>query len=157
MLARPKIGDIIEIPTRRGLAYAQYTHEIERLGALLRVLPGFFKARPPSFSDLVKEPASFVTFFPLRRALSRGILKVAGYEQVPDEAKRFPLFRAAGFVDRDGRVHDWRLWDGEREWAIGKLSAEQRALPIRGVWNDTLLIQRIEEGWTPATDPRSQS
>ena len=81
---------------------------------------------------------------------------IVGHEPVPEAAQSFPLFRAAGFVDREGRVHDWWLWDGERAWRIGKLSDAQRALPIRAVWNDTALIERIEEGWTPATDRRSQ-
>ncbi|WP_176536262.1 hypothetical protein [Rhizobium sp. L9] len=46
----------------------------------------------------------------------------------------------------------WWLWDGEKEWRIGQLSAEQHQLSIRGVWNDTLLVERIEFGWTPEID-----
>ncbi len=26
---------------------------------------------------------------------------------------------------------------------------------MRSVWNDTLLIERIEQGWTPETDRRT--
>jgi hypothetical protein len=153
---RVKEGDVIEIPTAKGLAYAQYALKKEQWGALLRVLPGFHQTRPLDFSELVSQRERFVTFFPLQAAVSRNIFEVVARVEVPDAARAFPLFRAAGFIDRAGKVHDWLLWDGEREWRAGQLTDELRRLPIRGVWNDTFLIERIEQNWTPETDPRSQ-
>jgi len=47
MPRRVKIGDIIEIPTSKGLAYAQYTHNHKQrphFGALIRVLDGLFES-----------------------------------------------------------------------------------------------------------------
>lgn len=155
MLARAKVGDVFEIPTSKGLTYAQYVHNNDKWGALIRVLPGFFPKRP-GLSQLAKEPERFVTFFPLEAALTKKIFQIVGTEEIPPTSRAFPVFRAAGHVDREGRVHDWLLWNGEREWKIGQLTDASRALPIRSVWNDTLLVQRIEEGWTPATDRRSQ-
>jgi hypothetical protein len=153
---RIRIGDVVEIPTAKGLAYAQYSHKKEQWGSLLRILPGTFGNRPEDLAAVVRQKELFVTFFPLGAAVSRGIFEIVGNEPVPEAARAFPLFRAAGFVDRQGRVHGWYLWDGDREWRIGELSDEQRSLPIRSVWNDTALIEAIEEGWTPATDRRSQ-
>ena len=147
---------MIEIPTARGLAYAQYALKKEQWGALLRVLPGFHQTRPEDFSAIVGRKERFVTFFPLQAAVSRNIFEVVARLEVPEAARTFPLFRAAGFIDRAGLVHDWWLWDGEREWQVGRLTDELRRLPIRGVWNDTLLIERIEEEWAPETDSRSQ-
>jgi hypothetical protein len=43
---RPEIGDIIEIKTPKGLAYAQYTHRDALYGNLLRVLPGLYERQP---------------------------------------------------------------------------------------------------------------
>ena len=154
MAKRVRIGDVVEIPTRRGLAYVQYTHEVERWGSLLRVLPSFFPSRPDRFDQLVLQPHRFVTFFPLRAAVSRKIFEVVDNQPLSPEAQAFPLFRKAGFVDREGKVHDWWLWDGNRQWQVGQLSPEQRRLPMLGVWNDTLLIARIEEEWLPETDIR---
>jgi hypothetical protein len=151
---RIRIGDLVEIPTSRGLAYAQYSHHKDRWGALLRVLPGFHRDRPRNFEHLVRSKARFVTFFPLGAAMAQGIFEIVGNEPVPVEAQRFPLFRKAGFVDREGRVQDWLLWDGENEWKVGKLSSDQRQLPILAVWNDTLLVERIEQEWLPGTDRR---
>jgi hypothetical protein len=91
----------------------------------------------------------FVVFFPLQTALNRSIFSVVAHEELPESAKQFPVFRAAGHIDREGRVHDWWLWDGEREWKVGQLTTEQRQLPLLELWNDTLLIERIEKEWTP--------
>jgi len=152
---RIKLGDVIEIPTSRGLAYAQYALRKEQWGALIRVLPGFFEKRPPTLCDLVTQKERFVTFFPLQAAVNRRIFEVVENCETPESAKAFPLFRAAGYVDRQGKVHDWWLWDGEREWRIGNLSQAQVKLPIRSVINDTLLIKEIVDEWSPETDRRT--
>jgi len=156
MAKRIHIGDIVEIPTAKGLRYAQFSHEHAqppRYGALIRVLPRFFQSRPGDFSELVRQPETFVTFFPLQAAVNRKIFAVVGNCPVPDFAKPFPLFRS-GVVDPATRkVKVWWLWDGEKEWKVGDITLEQRKLPLRGIWNDTLLIERIESGWTPSNDP----
>ena len=41
------------------------------------------------------------------------------------------------------------MWDGEREWFQKELSEEERRYPLIEVWNDTLLKERIVEGWRP--------
>ncbi len=46
----------------------------------------------------------------------------------------------------------WWLWDGEKSWKVGEISPAQRKLPIKEVMNDTMLIELIEDGWTPETD-----
>jgi len=148
-----KIGDIVEIKTRNGLSYAQYTHRHKQYGALLRVFGNFCDTRPNDFSELVKNKEKFMCFFPLGAAVNRGIVSIVGNVAPPLEAQKFPIFRS-GIVDPVTRkVAIWWLWDGEDAWRVGELTAEQRKLSIRGVWNDTLLIQRIESGWTPETDP----
>ncbi|MHB1003549.1 MAG: hypothetical protein ACYC1B_06965 [Thermoleophilia bacterium] len=158
MPIKVKFGDVIEIETRKGLAYAQYTHKHNkppRYGALIRVLPGFHKTRLESFADIVKQKEQFMVFVPLGAMVNRDIVKVVANEPIPEENREFPLFRA-GNADTlgDGKVKVWWLWDGENEWKVGEITPEQRKLPIRSVLNDTMLIKRIEEGWTPENDPR---
>lgn len=143
-------GAVVEIPTPKGLAYAQYTHESPLMGSLLRILPGLHATRPTRFSDLVGEPERFVVFFPLRAAVAHGTVQVVSQEQIPERCQAFPLFRT-GHRDRaTGRIENWWLWDGQREWRVGKLAPEHRNLPTREIWNDTLLIERIIEGWSPS-------
>lgn len=155
-MARLKIGDIVEIKTGKGLVYAQYTHKHQkhpRYGALLRVFRKFYGVRPRDFTELARNRPTFMCFFPLGAAVNRGIVSIAGNVVVPLEAQAFPTFRSGIGGLSTGRVKVWWLWDGEKEWRVGEITAEQRRLSIRGVWNDTLLIERIESGWTPETDP----
>ena len=153
---RPKVGDVIEIETPKGLAYAQYTYKHDRpprYGALLRVLPGLFQRRPTDFSELVNQPEQFVVFFPLGAAVWRGIVTIVANEEIPGWARRLPFFRVRGGIDQSGRVLNWGLWDGERDYRIeGELTPEQRNLPILEVITDVILINRIVEGWSPADD-----
>lgn len=146
---RVQIGDIVEIPSAKGFAYAQYTHTKPALGALIRVMPGFYATRPTDFDPIMAGKERFCIFLPLQQAVSRGIFQIVARAGVPRHAQGFPVLRGDGFTDREGRVHDWWIWDGDREWRVASLTPEQRGLSPREVWNDTLLIQRVEEEWTP--------
>ncbi len=146
---RPKVGDVIEIPTSAGLAYAQYTHmhdQPPRYGALIRVIEGLYAYRPSKFSELVKLQQQFVTFFPLGVACNRKLVTIVANEEVPSRAQAFPTFRPSA-VGKGGQRGPWWLWDGAKEWKVGNLTKEMERYPIRGIWNDTLLVSRIENGW----------
>lgn len=157
-MKRVKIGDVVEIATRKGLSYAHYTHKHDqppRFGALLRVFGEHHASRPDRFDDIVSNRPAFLTFFPLGAAVKRGIFPVVANVPVPPNVQPFPTFRCAGLEDpMTGKVGVWWLWDGEKEWRVGELTKEQRSLSIRGICNDTSLMERIEVGWIPETDPR---
>lgn len=148
------VGVVVEIPTKRGLAYAQMSHDHATHGALLRVLPGFHASRPLDVCALVSARESFVAFFPLELAVQRKIFELVAQCEVPEAARAFPVFRI-GIPDPTTRkVKLWWFWDGAKEWRVGSISAAQRALPLREVCDEVVLVRRIEEGWTPQNDPR---
>lgn len=148
---RPRIGDVVELKTPAGLAYAQYTHRHDtppRYGALIRVLPGTFDKRPETFTELVRQKERFFVFFPLGAACSRGITTIVANEEVPPAARLFPILRS--------RVYEgpsWWLWDGEREWRVFEQTPEIAALSIHQVVNDTMLADMIADGWSPSQVP----
>lgn len=148
-----KIGDIIEIKTTLGNSYAQYTHRSFRYGALIRVFKKVYRERPETIDSITDDNLRFSTFFPLKAAVENKIVEVIGNKSVSVELSEFPMFRAGVVDPSSGKVASWWLWDGENEEQIGRLTEEQKHYPIRGVWNDTLLIERIESNWTPYTDP----
>ena len=153
MVKKIQIGDVVEIPTTKGLTYAQYSHNNELCGELLRILPGLFNKRPVNLEEVVSQTEIFSIFFPLRVAIKRKIFEVATNLPVPHFAIKFPLFRCGAVDPTSGKVRTWWLWDGEREWKVGDITQEQRKLSLREIWNDTLLIEKIESGWNPSNDP----
>jgi hypothetical protein len=150
----PKIGDIIEIPTANGRAYAQYTHQHPTHGGLIRVFDTLFESRPDTFSEIVGGRVRFSTFFPIAAAVKRGLISVVGNEEIAPHNRSFPVFRNGVADPTTKKVATWWFWDGQKEWKVGAITSEQRKMPILGVWNDTLLVERIETGWTPSNDPR---
>ena len=145
MSKRPKIGDIVEIPLSTSrLGYAQYTHKHKKYGELLRVFRQTDQIS--EMQEFEKAEHLFTTFFPLGSALNRGIVSIVGNLPIRAEFKNFPVFRA-GLPNQQGKVEVWWLWNGESEEKIGVLSDEQMKYPIRGIINDTLLIERICDGW----------
>jgi hypothetical protein len=153
---RPQLGDVVEISTPDGLAYAQYTQKHvspPKYGELIRVLPGIWSSRPSDFADLVHQDSQFITFFPLGAACSRGIVQVVASEDVPSFARQFPTFRNSHRDPQGKRVGIWFLWDDEREWRVPHLSAQQlREYPPSGIINDTLLVERIVLHWRHELD-----
>jgi hypothetical protein len=155
---RVKIGDVIEIKTCEGLAYALFTHKHDdppRYGSVIRVFDRLCQSRPDDLLRVVNGEVRFSIFFPLQAAINKEVVGVIGHAPVPDKLVSFPIFRTGSRNEQTGKVDCWWLWDGKREWRVGSLTAEQRRLPIRETWNDTMLIQRIEEGWRPETDSRA--
>jgi hypothetical protein len=145
---RPKIGDVIEVQTPSGLSYAHYTHnhvDPPRYGALLRVIEGLFTTRPTDFSEIVTRPYQFTTFFPLAAACSKGIVTIVANEIIPATSQPFPTFRSS--VRTPNGRGPWWLWNGKTEQRIGELKPGMESLPVSGVLNDTLLIERIVQGW----------
>ena len=151
-MKRLKIGDIIEIKTTKGVAYAQYTHRHPTYGALIRVFNRIYESSQSEFGSCIAGAPSFSCFFPLGAAVNRKIVQIVATGEVASDLREFPLFRAGVIDPATKKVELWWIWDGEKEWQIGNLTEEQRKFPIRGVWNDTYLIEKIESGWTPEAD-----
>ena len=148
------IGHVFEIPTRKGLGYFQVTHWDASMGHLVRVLDTVANARPSDLNSLVSRQHRFVVFFPVGHALSRRIVTDLGTFGIPAQAERFPLFRAQGPPPIDpSKPKIWSLWDGGKSRRVGLLTTDQHELPIKEIWNDTLLIHRIDDpSWRWSND-----
>ena len=147
---RPRIGDVIEIPTPKGFAYAHFTHkDPETTAPVIRVLPGLFPERPNDFSGLVQEQPRFITMFPLGAACHRRIVCVVAAEPIPAHSASFPTFRFNMDLLSGKLLGPWSLWDGSTTRRVKTLTSEEfRQYPPNGIVNDTLLIERILSGWS---------
>ncbi len=153
---KKKIGDVIEIPTSKGLAYVQYTHQHTAppvFGSLVRVLQGFYDKRPSDdeLERIVKKPHRFQTFCPVYRVVNIGDWERVGSFPIPEFAQQFPIFKNTNARPKDDpKEKIWSLWDGEKSWRVGKLSLEeQMKYPQLEVCNDIGLIDAIETGMGP--------
>ncbi len=156
-MKRVGFGDIIEIKTSKGLAYAIYTHKHARsqyYGWVIQVFDKLYDARPANVTEMSNKPIRFAVFFPLPAAVNRGYVEVVARVPIPDNLKPFPIFRNGNVDPTTKKVPEWwlkNLETGESR-CVGVLTAEQRKLPILEIWNPALLTERIEEGWRPETD-----
>ena len=151
---RVKIGDVVEIETKKGLSYAQYTHESEEDGSLLRVFATSYSEPPTDLAEVVRGEVAFTAFFPLRAAIKQGLVRRAGRAEITPENRIWPMFRWGIPHPVSKKVGQWYIWDGTDYWKIDSLSDEQRKWPIRSILLMEGLTTRIEEGWRPETDPR---
>ncbi len=147
------IGSVVEIPVTRGFSYAICTHKHPTYQYLLRVFSSTYSSRPEDLSQVVSGDVQFSAFFSLNAAVRRKIFEIVGKVEVPEALREFPVFRT-GMADRDTKkVNCWFLWDGENFTKIGALSEEIRKIPLRGVYDEVILVSRIESGYRPENDP----
>jgi hypothetical protein len=145
-VGRIQLGDVFEINTVKGNAYFQYVYKDEKIGELIRVFSGFFRTRPSDIHTIVMSDVLYQVFFPLSAAQRRKIVGKVGnhsgfVSQKPEQMREKHIIR--------GEFLGWHIVDTDtwRMKAVKKLSLQQKALSPWGIWNDTLLVQRLEDGW----------
>ncbi|WLD93781.1 hypothetical protein [Alkalihalobacillus sp. AL-G] len=147
-MARLKIGDVFEITTTKGKGYFQYVHKDEMMGQLIRLLPNLYEESHIFESELVKEKEMYLVHFPLGSALEQKVVRIKGNYEVPRDFVLPKKFRSKHTIK--GEFVGWHIIDYEtlaRE-KVQELTNEQKQLSPWGTWNDTLLKERMEHGWT---------
>lgn len=158
MTKRPKFGDIYEINTEKGLAYIQYVNKYTRppyYGDLVRILDGVFETRPSDFKQLVNNKEVYYTFLAtVHYSVHKHLIELVGWEEVPDQFRTIPLFRAVGGLSdpKTHKVKRWRLWDNNQDTYIGRMREKYLDLPTLRVSSLGGIVKMIEEGYTPRND-----
>lgn len=148
MAKKVKIGDILQILTSQGVAYAQVTHKHPKYGYLIRVFAGFYDKPPSDFTTVVQAAPQFSAFFVVQSAVNQGLLTVVGNVPVPALLEVFPVFRSRN-GGPGGSV--W-LWDGAEEYKLERaISAEELKYSVRGIISAPLLVERVEKAYRPET------
>lgn len=137
-------GDIVEIETPGGLAYAQVTHNHASYPEVVRVLSGLHDSRPSDLETLARSMSHFTAMLPLGAAIERKRVSGTriGAAAIPEEHEAFPIFRMP-IHDKQGRVAYWWLWDGEGLRYETELDADTTDLPIREVMPVDAFMQRL--------------
>lgn len=148
-MTKLKIGDVFSIETQNGKAYFQYVFNNKILVELIRILPGTYHSDVVDLEKLVSEHELFMVHFPLKAAIKKKIVCFIGNFKLPTNFKN-PKFMRSKKTDREGNLIAWQIVDYEtwNRTNVARLSEEQKKLSPWGTWNDTLLINRLNEGWT---------
>ncbi|TBU89202.1 hypothetical protein [Phytopseudomonas dryadis] len=148
MAKKVKLGDVLQILTSQGVAYAQVTHKHPEFGYLIRVLSGFYETQPEDFSGVVSSPVQFSAFFVVQSAVNQGLLSVVANIPVPEGLQAFPTFRSRN-GGPGGSV--W-LWNGGEAVRLERdLSLDEQKLSTRGIISAPLLVERIENNYRAET------
>ncbi|MGJ8678523.1 MAG: hypothetical protein ACSHX0_13495 [Akkermansiaceae bacterium] len=144
-MRRPKIGDIVEVPTQLGLFYGLITHWNNQ-GDVTRFDPTPYKAPLSNFSDLFNFDKELMTKLctfvgPLE---SGSEIKVIAKTEIPKKLQPFPLFRSGTPHHETQKVNIWWIWDGKEAIRVGDLNEEQMKLPRDGAYNNAGLIFDLE-------------
>jgi hypothetical protein len=144
------IGDVFEIQTRRGFGYFQFCYSDDELGEMIRVLEGVDETRPSDIAALVNTEEQFYTFFPIAAALKKSIVSRVAHLGIPVRDPWPPLMRSPGrYNAKTRRVETWWISQAGKAWQVDALDENEKDLSVKGILNDTLLIEHIESGWRP--------
>lgn len=148
MAKRVKLGDVLQVLTSQGVAYAQVTHKHPEYGYLIRVFSGFHDRQPGDFATVVAGPVLFSAFFVVQTAVNQSLLAVVGHVPVPEHLQAFPVFRSRN----GGAGGSLWLWDGETSVCLEReLSEQEQRYPVRGIISAPLLVERIEKNYRAET------
>jgi hypothetical protein len=145
LLGKIKIGDVFEIETSKGLAYLQYVHQGS--SALIRILPGLYQGVPENLGEIVQNKELFFLKFPIKAALKQKIVKFILNYELPSDLK-LPTHMRIKYSTNNEQF--WYIVDYStmKREILYELNDEQKKLSPWGTWNDTLLKEKLAEGWT---------
>lgn len=155
---KARIGDIAEMVTPAGLAYAQYSHDGCDMGHLVRVLPGLHSVRPDDFANLAGQKELYFVFYPLEYALRGGQTQIVSNEPVPEWAVPVPLMRQPGLRNANVIVTNWRIIPATASFTvelmrktppIWELSPELQRMSICMLVGHPAMVRKLAQGWTP--------
>lgn len=148
MAKKVKLGDILQVLTSQGVAYAQVTHKHPEFGFLIRIFSGFHNEHPNDFSRVVDSEPQFSAFFVVQSAVNQSLLSVVANVPVPESLQDFPTFRSRN----GGPGGSLWLWDGTESFRLEReLSSEELKYPTRGIISAPLLVDRIEKNYRAET------
>ncbi|CCB85123.1 putative uncharacterized protein [Parachlamydia acanthamoebae UV-7] len=145
-MAKIEIGDIFEINTPKGKIYLHYIYKDERIGELIRVLPGVYLEKP-DLLNLAAKKEVYMVFFPLAAAKKRKIVEQVGHFPANDFSK--PKYMRSKHIVR-GEFLGWHIVDTDtfHMRLVKSLAPEQLQLSPWGVANDAFLVDNVINDWT---------
>lgn len=141
-----EVGDIFELRTNRGYAYMQCLRIPINKRRELELIRVYLKVHPNKETKLsmIQDNDFFYLNFGLQFAYNRKIVEKIGKVSIEPDFTPPRFFRTENMFGEGWQIIDSTNWMRE---TISDLTSEQMKLSPWGMWNDTLLIERLDEGW----------
>ncbi|MGL4819523.1 MAG: hypothetical protein ACRC5C_06045 [Bacilli bacterium] len=147
-MAKIKMGDIFAIDVENKKAYMQFIMVDKDGLELVRILSGLHSGDNEDIESIVNLKERYFIFFPLKAAKRKKIVTYITNFNVPEHVVIPKAFRS-NTRDKEGNV-TWYIVNPEPlRWnRVEALTEEHMKLSQWGIWNDTLLIERLKENWS---------
>jgi hypothetical protein len=147
-MANIELGDVFEIKTGKGMAYFQCVKIDKIKGDLINVFNKFYDQRPQPISKVVDVGDHYFVGFALAAAHKRRLVEKVANVPLPNNFE-LPVYMRDKHVVR-GEFLGWHIIDVKtlKRQFVEELSPEQKQLSPIGIYNDTLLKEMLERGWS---------
>jgi len=147
-MSKIELGDIFEIDTRKGKAYFQCVRIDKIKLDLIKVFNKIYQKRPESIESVITVKDNYFIGFALSTAYRRKLVEKVGNVTLPIDFD-LPKYMRSKHVIR-GQFLGWHIIDTNtlKRELVEKLSIDQQHLSPWGIWNDTLLKESLESGWS---------
>lgn len=139
-------GDIVEVETAAGPAYAQVTHRHVSYPEVVRALERPASGGRPKLSELAGAETRFTAIVPLGAAMARGAIRATwlGSAALRPADRTFPTFKTP-IRDRQGGIAYWWFWDGDGLSYSADPQDDPDRFPTREVLSAERFLARLSE------------
>lgn len=144
-----EIGSVYAIKTRIGYGLFQVVQHNDVGIDVVRVLQPIIQNINDFSLDLLQEHERYFIKFTAQAALKRKLIILIGQYNVPSSVKVPKKYRMLDFVPHRN-IRNWYIVDAKTNGLklVSNINKKFLSLSCDGIWNDTFLIERLEEGWT---------
>ncbi len=144
-MAKIEIGDVFELNTKKGKAYFQCVNKDKLRCDTIKVFNKIYTERQIINKAVEIEDYYFIGFA-LSAALNKNLVEKVGNISLGNF--ELPKYMRSKLVI-GGKFLGWHIIDVKtlKRQLVETLSSEQKKLSPWGIWNDTLLKERLEKGW----------
>jgi hypothetical protein len=141
-------GDVFKIETQKGKAYMQYCCLGNNGIEFIRVLEGLYSEKPLDVSEIVSSKERYVVQFPVASAKRKKLIFFVGNFPMPKHFAKPRYMRSSHIAG--GEFVGWHIVDTDtlQRKPVSELSFAERKLSPWGIWNDTILREHLEGGWS---------
>ena len=144
-----EIGSVFAIKTSIGYGLFQVVQKNDVGIDVVRVLQSTIQNIEQFSPKLLQEHERYFIKFAVQSALNKKLITFIGEYPVPTSVKIPKKYRMLDYVPHKN-IRNWYIVDAKTNnlKLVSSLNKKILSLSCDGIWNDTFLIERIEEGWT---------